>query len=265
MNDRETLRQALCEFLGPFTLVFAGVGAIIATQGGNLVAIAFAHGLAIGLMVCAVGHISGGHFNPAVTLGFLAARRITIPKAIIYIIAQLLGAIAGAAVLTLIFPALGDFGRNNPGVNNGVPAMAKGVGVWSGVLLEVVLTFFLMWVIFGVAVDGRTGKAVAGLAIGLTITMGVFAGGVVSGAMMNPSRAFGPAVIQQDFTNQWIWWVGPIIGAVLAALVYNDVLLDRGAIPVDTPTARPETVSQPPVSGQPATPRSARSESRRRR
>jgi aquaporin Z len=245
-------------------LVFAGVGSIIATQGGNIVAIALAHGLAIGWMVSAVGHISGGHFNPAVTLGFLATRRISLPKAIIYIIAQLLGAIIGAAALTLIFPALGALGRNNPGINNGVPAMAQGIGAGSGVLLEAVLTFFLMFVIYGVAVDGRTGKAAAGLVIGLTISMGVFAGGVISGAMMNPSRAFGPELIQQDFSNWWIWWVGPIVGAVVAALVYDYLILDRGALPVDTPTARPETVSQPAAPDVQPSARSSRAARRRR-
>ncbi|HET7094711.1 MAG TPA: aquaporin, partial [Thermomicrobiales bacterium] len=201
----------------------------------------------------------------AVTLGFLATRRISLPKAVVYIVAQLLGAIVGAAVLTLIFPALDALGRNNPGINNGVPAMAGGVGVWSGVLLEAVLTFFLMFVIYGVAVDGRTGKTVAGLAIGLTITMGVFAGGAISGAMMNPSRAFGPELIQQDFTNWWIWWVGPIVGAVVAALVFNYLILEDGALPVAAPAARPESVSQPPETAAQTTARSSRAEARRRR
>ena len=219
MDDPDWVKLAIVEFIGPFALVFAGVGAIIQTQGGNLVAIALAHGLAIGLMVSAVGHISGGAFNPAVTLGLLAARRIDLPRAIVYIVAQLLGAIAGAGVLALVYPDLGDIGRNRLGVNLGVPALGPGIGARNALVLEIVLTFFLMFVIFGVAIDHRTGRAISGLVIGLTITMDILAGGVVSGAVMNPARAFGPAVIQQDFANQRLWWIGPIVAAVVAALL----------------------------------------------
>lgn len=264
--DRETLKQAVVEFIGPFALVFAGVGAIIATQGQNLVAIALAHGLAIGLMICAVGHISGGQFNPAVTVGLLIGGRITAAKAVVYVIAQLLGAVAAAGVLTFIFPALGDFGRNNPGINNGVPAINPAVGWGSVFLLEVVLTFFLMFVIYGVAVDGRSSKAIAGLVIGLTITMDILAGGVISGAVMNPARAFGPALIQQDFRDQLVWWVGPLVGAALASVVYNFVLLD-GVRPI--PSGPIEQTAPPPgpsaAVAEETRPRSPRSEARRRR
>lgn len=120
MDDRDLWAAAIAEFIGPFALVVAGVGAIVSTQnlsdGGNLVAVSLAHGLAIGLMVAALGHISGGHFNPAVTISMLATGEIGITRAITYVVAQLLGAMAGAGVLTLIFPALGPMGRNNPGL-----------------------------------------------------------------------------------------------------------------------------------------------------
>ena len=225
VGGRDWVKLAIVEFLGPFALVFAGVGAIIQTQGDNLVAIALAHGLAIGLMISAVGHISGGAFNPAVTLGLVAAGRIDPPRAGVYIVAQLLGASAGAGVLTFVYPDLGEFGRNNAGINLGVPALGPGIDAGNALILEIVLTFFLMFVIFGVAVDHRAGRVISGLAIGLTITLDIFAGGVVSGAVMNPARAFGPALIQQDFADFWIWWVGPIVGAVAAALLYNNVLL----------------------------------------
>src|SRR3712207_3748863 len=129
VDDRDWVKLAIVEFIGPFALVFAGVGAILQTRGQDLVAIALAHGLAIGLMVSAVGHISGGAFNPAVTLGLLAARRIDPTRALVYIVAQLLGGVAGAGVLTLVYPDLGDLGRNNLGINLGVPALGAGIGV----------------------------------------------------------------------------------------------------------------------------------------
>jgi aquaporin Z len=238
--EHDRVKLAIVEFLGPFALVFAGVGAIIQTQNleptANLVAVALAHGLGIGLMVSAVGHISGGAFNPAITLGLLAARRIDVERAILYIVVQLAGGAAAAGLLTFIYPDLGEYGRNTAGVNLGVPVVGAGFTVSNALLLEIILTFFLMFVIFGVAIDHRTGRAISGLVIGLTITMDIFAGGVVSGAVMNPARWFGPAVIQQSFDNWWIWIVGPVAGAVVAALLYNEVLLSRvpaGAPPSD--------------------------------
>jgi aquaporin Z len=269
VEERNWTKLFIVEFLGPFALVFAGVGAIIQTQGGNLLVIALAHGLAIGLMISAVGHISGGAFNPAVTLGLLAARRIDGARAIVYIIAQLLGAVAGAAMLTLIYPDLGDLGRNTGGINLGVPAIGPDFGLGSGILMEIVLTFFLMFVIFGVAIDHRSGRAISGLAIGLTITLDILAGGVVSGAVMNPARAFGPALIQQDFTDQWVYWLGPIIGAIIAALLYNNVLLadvPAGAAPserIDPEHARAAGHHAEPVAT--ATPPAERSRRSRRR
>jgi MIP family channel proteins len=238
MRDRDWLKLAIVEFLGPFALVFAGVGAIVQTQGQNLVAVALAHGLAIGVMISALGHITGGVFNPAVTLGLLVARRIEARRALLYVVAQLLGAIAAAGLLTLVYPDLGALGRNNAGINLGVPSIGGGFSTTNALVMEIVLTFFLMLVIFGIGVDHRTSRTVTGLVIGLTITLDIFAGGAVSGAAMNPARAFGPALIQQDFADHWVWWVGPAIGAAIAALLYNDVLL-RGTAPSDD-----ETMSQ---------------------
>lgn len=239
MDNREWAKLVIVEFLGPFALVFMGVGAIIQTQGGNLVAIALAHGLGIGLMIAAAGHISGGVFNPALTIGLWAARRIDQTRAIVYIVAQCLGALAGAGCLTLVYR---DLDRN--AVNLGVPAVGKAIrdtafslSIGNAFVMEIILTFFLMFVVFGVAIDNRTGgRAIAALAIGLTITMDIFGGGAVSGAAMNPARWFGPAVVQGDFSDFWIWIVGPIIGAVAAAVLYNDVLLagtPAGAAPAD--------------------------------
>jgi aquaporin Z len=256
--DRDLVKVAIVEFIGTFTLIFAGVGAIIATQGGNLVAIALAHGLAIGLMVTAVGHVSGGHFNPAVTAGMLVAGRIQAVPAGVYIVAQILGGIVGAGVLVLIFPDLGDLGRNNAGINNGVPAINPEATMFGAFVLEVVLTFFLVWVIFGTAVDWRTPKAVTGLAIGLTITMDIFAGGAISGAIMNPARSLGPAIVQGDFTDFWLWIVAPIVGGVLAALLYQYVILADVPAPVTLPEAQEaqaEPIVDPGAVGKAAPPR----------
>jgi aquaporin Z len=263
--DRDLIKALIVEFIGPFALVFAGVGAIIATQGGNLVAIALAHGLAIGLMVTAVGHVSGGHFNPAVTVAMLVTGRIQAVPAAAYIGVQILGAVVAAGVLVLIYPDLGEVGRNNPGINNGVPAINPEASLLGAFVLEVVLTFFLVWVIFGTAVDWRTPKAVTGLAIGLTITMDIFAGGAISGAVMNPARALGPAIVQGDFTNILLWIVAPIVGGALAALLYQYVLLADVPAPVELQEAQAtqaEPINDPNAVAPAATARRRRSRRR---
>jgi MIP family channel proteins len=234
VDDRDLWTATAAEFVGPFTLVVAGVGAIISTQnlsdGGNLVAVSLAHGLAIGLMVAALGHISGGHFNPAVTISMLATGQIALTRAVTYIVAQVLGGTAGAGVLTMVFPALGPMGRNNPGVNLGLPGLGPDVSISSALIMEAVMTFFLVLVIFGTVVDPRGPKAIAPLAIGLMITMDILTGGRITGAAMNPARALGPALVQQDFTNWWIYWLGPIIGGLIAAFAYKSIWLGDGRV-----------------------------------
>jgi MIP family channel proteins len=273
VNDRDLWTAVLAEFLGPFTLVVAGVGAIISTQnlsdGGNLVAVALAHGLAIGLMIAALGHISGGHFNPAVTISMLAVGEISVIRAATYIVAQVLGGTAGAGILTVIFPALGPLGRNNPGVNLGLPGLGPDVSVTGALIMEILMTFFLVLVIFGTVVDPRGPKAIAPLAIGLIITMDILTGGRITGAAMNPARAIGPAFVQQDFTNWWIYWVGPIVGGVIASLAYKWIWLNGGRValppvrrgsPIVASQTAPaaDTPAAPPQPSQPARRRSSR-------
>ena len=275
MDDRDLWTAAAAEFFGPLTLVVAGVGAIISTQnlsdGGNLVAVALAHGLAIGLMVAALGHVSGGHFNPAVTISMLATGEIGLSRAVSYIVAQVLGATAGAGLLTLIFPALGPMGRNNQGVNLGLPGLGPDVSITGALIMEVLMTFFLVMVIFGTVIDPRGPKTIAPLAIGLIITMDILTGGRITGAAMNPARALGPAIVQQDFTNWWIYWVGPIIGGVIAAYAYKSIWLGDG---VRMPAVRRGTTSPPrrvaavadaPVTDAPPPPQPARRRSGRKR
>jgi MIP family channel proteins len=210
-------RRAVAEFVGAFTLIFIGGGAGIAV-GSDIVAVALANGLAIGIMVTNLGHISGGHFNPAITLGVLAARRIAPLHAVVYWIAQFAGAIAAAGILRVFFP--------DRLMEGAVPHVAHitqfSFDAGKGMLVEIVLTFFLVWAVFATAVDPRGAfKSIAGLAIGLTITMDVFMGGPLTGAAMNPARALGPQLIANSWSDGWVYYVGPAIGGLIAALAYD--------------------------------------------
>jgi glycerol uptake facilitator-like aquaporin len=163
-------------------------------------------------------------------------------------------------------------GRNNAGVNLGLPGLGPDVSLSGAVIMEGVMTFFLVLVIFGTVVDSRGPKAIAPLAIGLIVAMDVLAGGRITGAAMNPARSIGPAVVQQDFTNWWIYWVGPIVGGLIAAFAYKTIWLTgnrlalptmrRGA-PELTRRASPEVESQAAVPPQPAQPARRRSSRRR--
>lgn len=215
-------RKLAAEALGAFTLIFAGAGAIVVTGGGDLVAIALAHGLAIAVMVSALGHVSGGLFNPALTIGLWATRRIGTVSGILYIIAQLVGGVLGALALALFLP---EAMRSAP-TNLGTPSINASIDFVSAVGLEAIATFFLMTVVFGTALDGR-GPKIGGFAIGLVIAVDIFAIGSLTGAVMNPARAFGPALVDNTWADHLVWWIGPIIGAVLAALVYHYVFAEQ--------------------------------------
>ena len=243
--EGDFVRRGVAEFVGSFALTFVGAGAIAVTLGGDLVAIALAHGLVIAVMASAVGHISGGHFNPAVTFGFLVARRIDPALAVVYWISQMLGAVFGALLLILVVPDdLTD------AVNLGVPALGEGVGGGAGFLLEAILTFFLVWVIFATAADPRgTFKSIAGLAIGFTITLDILIGGPLTGAAMNPGRAFGPQLVGGEWANAWVWYLGPLLGGAAAALLYEWLYL-RPPRPV--PVGPPETGIEEPRPGDTA-------------
>lgn len=220
-DNRLLLQQGVAEFIGPFALVFLGAGSIIMTGGQDLVAIALAHGLALGVMIAAAGHISGGHYNPAVSIALAIAGKIEAPRAAVYVGAQLLGAIAAALCLVAIFTS-----DQVDAVSLGTPAVGADIEPMGALFAEVILTFFLMFVIFGTAVDERGPKAIAALAIGLTVAADITAMGAVTGAAMNPARHLGPALVDGTWDDFWVWWLGPIIGAALAAIVYNWVLLD---------------------------------------
>ncbi|MBA3366054.1 MAG: aquaporin [Actinobacteria bacterium] len=225
--DREALQRATAEFVGTFALVFIGVGSIVVSPfGSGLVGIALAHGLTIAVMASAVGHISGAHFNPAVTLGFLVTRRMEPALALVYWVSQFAAATAAALLLSALMPdRLADL------ANLGAPQLGAlgdeaGIGAGAGLVLEIVLTFFLVWVIFATAADPRgTFKSIAGLAIGLTITADILIGGPLTGAAMNPARAFGPELVHNAWDDFWVWYVGPLVGGTLAALAYEFLYL----------------------------------------
>ena len=221
----DAVRQAIVEFIGPFALMFIGGGAIIvlggATTNGTLDAakltvIALAHGLAIGLMLAAAGHLSGGFYNPALTVGLVVTGRMPLNRGAIYVVSQCLGAIAAALALKVIFD-----GSQIDAVNLGLPIVGERYEVTAALFAEAVATFFLMYAVFGTAVDPRGARAIAPLVIGLVITIDMLAIGPVSGAAMNPARAIAPAIVQGELDDQWIYWVGPIAGAVVAALLFS--------------------------------------------
>jgi aquaporin Z len=211
------LRRGIAEFIGAFTLVFIGVGAIMVGSGG-LIGVAVAQGLAIALMVTALGHISGGHFNPAVTLGFFVTRRITLGLAAVYWLMQFGGAIIASLLLWWIFPA-----EAIAPARLGAPILHVSIGSGAGFALEAIMTFFLVITVFATAVDDRGAfKAVAGFGIGLVITMDILCGGPLTGAAMNPARAFGPELVYNVWESYtWIYYAGPFVGAILAAVLYE--------------------------------------------
>jgi aquaporin TIP len=227
--EYEPLRRGIAELIGTFTLIFAGVAAIGFIADAGLLGVAFAHGLAIAIMVSAMGHISGAHFNPAITLGFLVTRRIDARLAVVYWIAQLAGAVLAALALRATFPDTVDLA-------SGVPVLT-GIGAGSGIVLEAILTFLLVWVVFATAVDpGGTFKSIAGLAIGLTITIDILAAGPLTGAAMNPARSLGPELVFNVWDDWWVYIIGPSIGGVAAAVLYEWLYLRPVApIPVGPP------------------------------
>jgi MIP family channel proteins len=222
-------QKLTAEFLGTFALVFFGEGAICADQflhgagGLGLFGIAAAHGLAIAIMVSAFGHISGGHFNPAVTIGFWVTRRMSTLDVALYWIAQLAGAIAAAFFLKAVIPE--DTWR---AVALGTPELVRDLPRLSAMALEGVATFFLVLMVFATAVDDKgTFRAIAGFGIGISIVLGVMVIGPLTGGALNPARALGPALASSHWANWGVYWVGPLAGGFLAGLLYDSLYLKK--------------------------------------
>lgn len=224
-----TSQKLIAEFIGTFALIFFGAGAICTDQylhgtgGLGLLGIALAHGLAIAIMVSAFGHISGGHFNPAVTIGLWVTKRLSTVDTVLYWVAQLAGATAAAFLLKVVVPE--DTWR---AVSLGTPALARDFPVWAGMSLEAVTTFFLVFVFFATAVDEKGAfRSIAGFGIGLTISLGILVAGPLTGAALNPARAFGPALAATHWAHQGVYWVGPLAGGFVAGLLYDSLYLKK--------------------------------------
>ena len=227
---KDSIRHFVAELVGTFALVFVGGGAIVLSkmQGSTagLLEVALAHGIILSVMVTALMRISG-HFNPAVTIGFLTARRIGPFMAVVYVLAQLLGAMLGAYALKAGSPdVLFEAARG------GGQAVALDITTGQAFMLEAIATFFLVFVIFGTAVDPKAPR-VGGFAIGLTLAASILAIGPFTGGSLNPARSFGPAIVTNIWEGHLIYWVGPIVGGVIAAQLYEWVLMRHPVEPVE--------------------------------
>ncbi len=219
-------RRLVAEAFGTFSFVFVGV-AVVVVNGGfpnsgiGLLGISLAHAIALAVMVTATMTISGGHLNPAVTIGLLATRRIDLVSAGAYIVTQLVAACAAAYLVKALLPAAAV-----RAALLGTPVIASSVTLEQAIGIELVLTFFLMSAVFGTAVSPDAPR-VAGFGIGLVLLFDILVGGPLTGAAMNPARAFGPALVAGHWLGHVAYWVGPIVGALLAALLWHYVLLPK--------------------------------------
>ncbi|MQM20592.1 hypothetical protein Taro_053616 [Colocasia esculenta] len=220
----DCLRAALAEVVLTFLFVFAGVGAAMAAGkmvGGagiaGLTAVAIAHTLVVAVMISAGLHISGGHLNPAVTLGLLVGGHVTVIRSIVYVIAQLLGSSLACLLLRYL----------TGGLATPVHTLVAGMDAGQGLIMEVVLTFSLLFTVYATIVDPKKTitPGIGPLLVGLVVGANILAGGPFSGASMNPARSFGPALVSWDWTDHWIYWVGPLVGGALAGLVYDGLFI----------------------------------------
>ena len=204
-----SLRIWLAELIGTFALVFVGVAAI--ASGASSLAVALAFGLTVSVMIAAVGALSFAHFNPAVTVGFWVMRRVSFRNLLLYWSAELSGAVLAVLLLRTTYGS-----ERLDAVRYGVTLLAPEVSTAQGVATEVVLTFFLMFVIATCVIQKQ---AQAGLYIGFTVALCAVAGGTLTGASMNPARSFAPALFAGSWSQHWLYWFAPILGAILASLM----------------------------------------------
>ncbi|HHT9129607.1 MAG TPA: MIP/aquaporin family protein [Candidatus Brocadiaceae bacterium] len=222
-------KKYIAELVGTFALVFIAAGSVCADfylrrsggQGLGLLGISIAFGVVVTAIIYVTSYVSGSHVNPAVTVSFWITKRMDPNTAIMYILSQIAGAaLAGLALRTLFPDALKT-------VYLGTCILSSGVSAWHGILMEFIITFLLVFTIYGTLVDRRASPGFAGVAIGLVVLFGSMIGGTISGGAMNPVRVFGPAIASGQFTHHYVWWVGPIWGAIAAALVYDKVFAEK--------------------------------------
>ena len=246
-------RRMGAEFIGTFWLVFGGCGsAVLAAAFPNMgigfLGVALAFGLTVLTMVYAIGHISGGHVNPAVTVGLVVGRRFPVSEMLQYIIAQVLGAIAAAAVLYVIASGKPGFQADGFASNGFAEHSPGGYSMGASLLIEIVVTFFFLMIILG-ATDRRAPQGFAAIAIGLGLTLANLVAIPVTNASVNPARSTGPALFAGGWALQqlWLFWLAPIVGAVLAGLVYPLIAAERRHVaPVERP-AWPQSDIRTPV------------------
>ena len=225
------VRALLAEVAGTFLFFFVGAGAIIATGGDNLVAIALAHGLGLSVAVSAFGALSGGHFNPATTFGLAIAGKHPWSRVATYWIAQAVGALIAGFALRYAF----EFDPTALARTHiGTPALGGGVTVTEAIVVEAILTIFLLWAVFGTAVSPFAPR-IGGFGIGLMVAADILGGGAITGAAMNPARWLGTAVPAGFYDNWFVYFIGPLVGAAIAALSYRFVF----APPPDLAPSRP--------------------------
>ncbi|MCH7736868.1 MAG: MIP family channel protein [Chloroflexi bacterium] len=224
----EAWRSSFIEMLAAALFVFLGAGSVIITGSltdgemtvPRLLTIAFAHGLAITFLAFATANVSGGHMNPAVTFAAVVTRKISGARGMMFVSAQLAGAIIGALLLLATIPDAAD-------TNLGAHALGTDVSVSMGLIMEIVVTFVLVFVIFATAVDPGGIAPLAPLAIGLAVVVDHLVAIPITGASMNPARSFGPALVSGEWADHWIYWLGPMLGGVLAGVMYQVVFINR--------------------------------------
>ena len=247
----EHARALLAEIAGTFMFFVIGAGSIVtaamsAAPGTGLLVVALAHGLALAIAVSAFGAISGGHFNPAVTLGLAIARKHPWPRVLTYWAAQLIGALLAGLVLRLFFE---PFLAAATATHLGTPTVNPAVSPALAIVIEAVLTLFLVWTVFGTAVSPNAPR-IAGFGIGLIVTADILIGGPLTGAAMNPARWFGLALVSGFLDNWYVYWIGPFAGAALAALSYRYVFAPpEERAPVVLPSVARAVPSSVPASG----------------
>ena len=224
-----TCGKYIAEFVGTFALTFVGAGAIIVTGGENLIVISLAHGLILAVMVASLMQVSGAQFNPAVSIALALRGKQPWSQAMSFAFVQILGGIVAAYLLKVTMVPAFEFANTHIGETLGKYSGTAGpemISAWRVLVLEAIAAFFLMWVIMGVAVDRKNTQhaGIAALAIGGVVAADILCFGPLTGASMNPARSFGPALVVGDWTLQWCYWVGPIVGAAFAAFVYDKTI-----------------------------------------
>lgn len=226
-------RQAyIAEFIGTFALVFFGSVSVtiftvvlgLASPASTFLAIAFAHGMILMIMVYAIGYISGCHINPAITITAVALRKMEVDDGVAYVVAQVLGASLAGLVHTLILPGAGklvDFGAPAP---SGIIGQSNAMAV----VVEAIITFFLMFSVYAVLYTGKVPAGASGVLIGMTLMVDILIAGPLTGGAANPARALGPDIAAGSYGSLWVYWVGPVIGALVAGFVYQNLLTEEG-------------------------------------